>query len=119
MPPAKASEPKPAAEEAEDSRSEAEKNKEAIRDLQIKQLSATKDSTDYSVLLAELLSQYLLCPVYICCLFLRVSLRVSLFLYMCCLSLCVSVLPMRCTAQARHTPATALGGDGARGEGRC
>ena len=58
MPPTKASEPKPAADEPEDTRSEAEKNKEAIRDLRIKLLSATKDNEDYGMMLAELLKEY-------------------------------------------------------------
>jgi hypothetical protein len=43
VPPAKADEPKPATDEPEDTRTEAEKNKEAIRDLQIKQLGGLKD----------------------------------------------------------------------------
>ena len=58
VPPAKASEPKPAADEPEDTRSEAEKNNEAIRDLRIKQLSATKDKEDYDKMLSELLKEY-------------------------------------------------------------
>ena len=58
MPLAKASEPKPATDEPEDQRSEADKNKEAIRDLRIKQLSSTKEKDDYATLLVELLNDY-------------------------------------------------------------
>lgn len=58
MPPQKGSEPKPAADEPEDTRTEAEKNTEAIRDLQIKQLSATKDEGEYGTMLAQLLEDY-------------------------------------------------------------
>ena len=57
MPPAKADEPK-AKDEPEDSRTDAEKNKDAIRDLQITQLGACKTSEEHASMLAELLASY-------------------------------------------------------------
>lgn len=119
VPPAKASDPKSAAIEPEDTRSEAEKNKEAIRDLQIKQLSATKDKEDYGMMLSELLKEY---PTHLPLLSVRLTGGMGSSDAECCIlptgQSIVNILPPDPLPlySLIHSPST-VGGDGAFGKG--